>query len=281
MSPGSDEIVPGWEAHLRHRGGPALDGAITPRVGVGRGLSHVSLLSENSSKRRSADGNPRLPSRASLRPCESTSAPTARAIRRPSRAVEFTPNRVDDPSERRGPPSHYAPTARAPHASECSQHLDEEKASALVSRVCRSTVVSRAVYRRWVRPRVSPHPGLRARGYPRARRLAPRRNGTLPLRYRCAQPNLQPRRSASQADCRSPQSFFFPSESARCCAKTSDCTTVVLMSWFDVRPQTRIQQISQECKKLNRPQKQVGVLAKVDRALGQKPSSHSKGRRLH
>ena len=75
--------------------------------------------------------------------------------------------------------------------------------------------------------------------------------------------------------------FFFPSESARCCAKTSDCTNVVLMSWFDVRPQTRIQQISQECKKLNRPQKQVGVLAKVDRALGQKPSSHSKGRRLH
>ena len=210
VSPGSDEIVPGWEAHLRHRGGPALDGDITPRVGVGRGLSHVSLLSENSSKRRSADGNPRLPSRASLRPCESTSAPTARAIRRPSRAVEFTPNRVDDPSERRGPPSHYAPTARAPHASECSQHLDEEKASALVSRVCRSTVVSRAVYRRWVRPRVSPDPGLRARGYPRARRLAPRRNGTLPLRYRCAQPNLQPRRSASQADCRSPQSFFFP-----------------------------------------------------------------------
>ena len=90
-----------------------------------------------------------------------------------------------------------------------TQHLDEEKASALVSRVCRSTVVSRAVYRRWVRPRVSPDPGLRARGYPRARRLAPRRNGTLPLRYRCAQPNLQPRRSASQADCRSPQSFFF------------------------------------------------------------------------
>ena len=127
VSPGSDEIVPGWEAHLRHRGGPALDGAITPRVGVGRGLSHVSLLSENSSKRRSADGNPRLPSRASLRPCESTSAPTARAIRRPSRAVEFTPNRVDDPSERRGPPSHYAPTARAPHASECSQHLVKKK----------------------------------------------------------------------------------------------------------------------------------------------------------
>ena len=211
VSPGSDEIVPGWEAHLRHRGGPALDGAITPRVGVGRGLSHVSLLSENSSMRRSARRNPRLPPRASLRPCESTSAPTARAIRRPSRAVEFTPNRVDDPSERRGPPSHYAPTARAPHTppSVHSQHLDEEKASALVSRVCRSTVVSRAVYRRWVRPRVSPDPGLRARGYPRARRLAPRRNGTSPLRYRCAQPNLQPRRSASQADCRSPQSFFF------------------------------------------------------------------------
>ena len=115
VSPGSDEIGPGWEAHLRHRGGPALDGAITPRVGVGRGLSHVSLLSENSSKRRSARRNPRPPPRASLRPCESTSAPTARAIRRPSRAVEFTPSRVDDPSERRGPPSHYAPTARASH----------------------------------------------------------------------------------------------------------------------------------------------------------------------
>ena len=43
-------------------------------------------------------------------------------VNRPSRAVEFTPNRVDDPSGRRGPPSHYAPTARALHTppSECS-----------------------------------------------------------------------------------------------------------------------------------------------------------------
>ena len=213
MSPGSDEIVPGWEAHLRHRGGPALDGAITPRVGVGRGLSHVSLLSENSSKRRSARRNPRPPQRASLRPCESTSAPTVRVryddprVRLSSRRAEWTiraSGEVHRHTTRRPP----VLSTRLP-PSVHTQHLDEEKASALVSRVCRSTVVSRAVYRRWVRPRVSPDPGLRARGYPRARRLAPRRNGTLPLRYRCAQPNLHPRRSASQADCRSPQSFFF------------------------------------------------------------------------
>ena len=213
VSPGSDEIVPGWEAHLRHRGGPALDGAITPRVGVGRGLSHVSLLSENSSKRDRLMETPDRP-RARL---------FARVNRPPHRRfVRYDDNRVRLSSRRaewtiRASGEVHRHTTRRPPVlstrlppSVHTQHLDEEKASALVSRVCRSTVVSRAVYRRWVRPRVSPDPGLRARGYPRARRLAPRRNGTSPLRYRCAQPNLHPRRSASQADCRSPQSFFFP-----------------------------------------------------------------------
>ena len=281
MSPGSDEIVPGWEAHLRHRGGPALDGAITPRVGVGRGLSHVSLLSENSSKRRSADGNPRLPSRASLRPCESTSAPTARAIRRPSRAVEFTPNRVDDPSERRGPPSHYAPTARAPHASECSQHLVKKKLR-LWCRACagrrwyRAPCIDAGFARASLLTPVYVHEGTQGPVAWRPVAMEPCRFATVVPSQTCNRGAVPVRRIADLLN-----RFFFPSESARCCAKTSDCTNVVLMSWFDVRPQTRIQQISQECKKLNRPQKQVGVLAKVDRALGQKPSSHSKGRRLH
>ena len=138
VSPGSDEIVPGWEAHLRHRGGPALDGAITPRVGVGRGLSHVSLLSENSSKRRSARRNPRPPPRASLRPCESTSAPTVRVryddprVRLSSRRAEWTiraSGEVHRHTTRRPP----VLSTRLP-PSVHTQHLDEEKASALVSR---------------------------------------------------------------------------------------------------------------------------------------------------
>jgi len=138
VSPGSDETGPGWEAHLRHRGGPALDGAITPRVRVGRGLSHVSLLSENSSKRRSARRNPRPPPRASLRPCESTSAPTVRVryddprVRLSSRRAEWTiraSGEVHRHTTRRPP---VLPTRLPPSVH--TQHLDEEKASALVSR---------------------------------------------------------------------------------------------------------------------------------------------------
>mmetsp|Transcript_10454 Transcript_10454/g.43278 ORF Transcript_10454/g.43278 Transcript_10454/m.43278 type:complete len:343 (+) Transcript_10454:2484-3512(+) len=38
------------EVYLCHRSGPALDGAITPRVRIRRGLGHVSLASENSTR---------------------------------------------------------------------------------------------------------------------------------------------------------------------------------------------------------------------------------------
>ena len=215
MSPGSDEIVPGWEAHLRHRGGPALDGAITPRVRVGRGLSHVSLLSENSSKRRSADGNPRLPSRASLRPCESTSAPTARAIRRPSRAVEFTPNRVDDPSERRGPPSHYAPTARAPHASECSQHLVKKKLR-LWCRACagrrwyRAPCIDAGFARASLLTPVYVHEGTQGPVAWRPVAMEPCRFATVVPSQTCNRGAVPVRRIADLLN-----RFFFPSESAR------------------------------------------------------------------
>ena len=46
----SDVIATGRAAYLCHRGGPALDGAITPRVRIRRGLGHVSLASENSTR---------------------------------------------------------------------------------------------------------------------------------------------------------------------------------------------------------------------------------------
>ena len=219
MSPGSDEIGPGWEAHLRHRGGPALDGAITPRVRVGRGLSHVSLLSENSSKRRSARRNPRPPPRASLRPCESTSAPTVRVryddprVRLSSRRAEWTiraSGEVHRHTTRRPP---VLPTRLPPSVH--TQHLDEEKASALVSRRAgrrwyRAPCIDAGFARASLLTPVYVHEGTQGPVAWRPVAMEPRRFATVVPSQTCNRGAVPVRRIADLLN-----RFFFSSESAR------------------------------------------------------------------
>ena len=217
MSPGSDEIGPGWEAHLRHRGGPALDGAITPRVRVGRGLSHVSLLSENSSKRD--------------RLMETPDRPRARLFARVNRPPQRPRVRYDDPrvrlSSRRAEWTirasgevHRHTTRRPPVLSTRlppsvhTQHLDEEKASALVSRRAgrrwyRAPCIDAGFARASLLTPVSVHEGTQGPVAWRPVAMEPRRFATVVPSQTCTRGAVPVRRIADLLN-----RFFFSSESA-------------------------------------------------------------------